>query len=207
MNNLIYFFFLEKYSKFLGKIIKFILRFKNIRIGKNFSAFKFPLIIIEKNSEIYLGDNVSFFGEVELRATKNSKIKIMNNVKLDKFVRILSTNNSLLKIENNTKIGAFSILNGGDNLFIGENCLLSSNVQIQCSSHNFKRERKIQEQGFTHKEIFIGNDVWIGTKSTLLVGSRIKDKAIIGANSVVNSLVEENSIVAGLPAKFIKKRD
>ncbi len=52
----------------------------------------------------------------------------------------------------------------------------------------------------------IGNDVWIGQNSTILPGVKIGDGAIIGTKSVVGSDVEPYSIVAGNPAKIIRKR-
>jgi virginiamycin A acetyltransferase len=55
-------------------------------------------------------------------------------------------------------------------------------------------------------DTIIGNDVWIGQNATILPGTRIGDGAIIGAESVVGSDVEPYTIVAGNPAKVIRKR-
>lgn len=52
----------------------------------------------------------------------------------------------------------------------------------------------------------IGNDVWIGQNSTILPGVHINDGAIIGMNSVVGSDIPAYTIVAGNPAKKIRKR-
>ncbi len=52
----------------------------------------------------------------------------------------------------------------------------------------------------------VGNDVWIGQNATILAGVTIGNGAIIGANSVVGSDVPSYSIVAGNPAKLIRKR-
>ena len=52
----------------------------------------------------------------------------------------------------------------------------------------------------------IGNDVWIGQNATILPGVHIGDGAIIGANATVGSDVEPYTIVAGNPAKPIRKR-
>lgn len=52
----------------------------------------------------------------------------------------------------------------------------------------------------------IGNDVWIGQNATILPGTHIDDGVIIGANSVVGGHIEPYSIVAGNPAKLIRKR-
>ena len=52
----------------------------------------------------------------------------------------------------------------------------------------------------------IGNDVWIGQNAVILPGVKIGDGAIVGANSVLGSDVEPYTIVAGNPAKPIRKR-
>ena len=52
----------------------------------------------------------------------------------------------------------------------------------------------------------IGNDVWIGQNALILPGVHIGDGAIIGANSVVGSDVAPYTIVAGNPAKALRKR-
>ena len=52
----------------------------------------------------------------------------------------------------------------------------------------------------------VGNDVWIGQNAVILPGVHIGDGAIIGLNSVVGSDVPPYTIVAGNPAKIIRKR-
>ena len=52
----------------------------------------------------------------------------------------------------------------------------------------------------------IGNDVWIGQNAVILPGVHIGDGAIIGANSVVGSDVDPYTIVAGDPARVLRKR-
>jgi lipopolysaccharide transport system ATP-binding protein len=55
-------------------------------------------------------------------------------------------------------------------------------------------------------DITIGNDVWIGAKSTIMSGVKIGDGAVIGSGSVVAKDVPPYSIVVGNPAKVIKYR-
>jgi acetyltransferase-like isoleucine patch superfamily enzyme len=55
-------------------------------------------------------------------------------------------------------------------------------------------------------DVVIGNDVWIGTGATILSGVTICDGAVIAANAVVASNVEPYAVVAGNPARVVKKR-
>lgn len=56
------------------------------------------------------------------------------------------------------------------------------------------------------KKTVIGNDVWIGANSIIMAGVKIGDGVIIGAGSVVTKDIESFVIVAGVPAKFLRKR-
>jgi len=54
--------------------------------------------------------------------------------------------------------------------------------------------------------IKIGKNCWIGTNSTILPGIELGDRTIVGANTVVTkSFSEGNVIIAGTPAKIVRK--
>lgn len=52
----------------------------------------------------------------------------------------------------------------------------------------------------------IGNDVWVGSEAMIMPGIRVGDGAVIGSRAVVTKDVEPFAIVAGNPARFIRKR-
>jgi len=55
-------------------------------------------------------------------------------------------------------------------------------------------------------DTIVGNDVWIGAEAMIMPGVRIGDGAMIAARAVVTKDVEPYTMVAGVPAKPIKKR-
>jgi len=55
-------------------------------------------------------------------------------------------------------------------------------------------------------DIEVGNDVWIGMESSVMPGIKIGNGAIIAAKSVVTKDVEPYTIVAGNPARVVRKR-
>jgi acetyltransferase-like isoleucine patch superfamily enzyme len=56
------------------------------------------------------------------------------------------------------------------------------------------------------KQITIGDNVWIGCRCLILKGAQIPDNCVIGADSIVNRLLENrNSLYAGSPVKLMKE--
>ena len=109
-----------------------------------------------------------------------------------------------------------------DKLIIGKFCQIASGVEFIMNGANHQMNAVSTfpfytlegwEQTPPSKEdlplkgdTVIGNDVWIGQNAVILPGVHIGDGAIIGANSVVGSNVEPYTIVAGNPARVIRKR-
>ena len=90
---------------------------------------------------------------------------------------------------------------GIGNIFIGTGCFIAPNVGIITSNHNFS-------DLFAHdspKDVFIGDNCWIGMNSVVLPGVTLGNKTIVGAGSVVtHSFPDGNCVIAGNPAKIIK---
>ena len=110
----------------------------------------------------------------------------------------------------NTYFGQNVYLNTGVTILdsnavkIGDNVLIGPNVGFYTPSHplNAEDRRKGLERSLP---IIIEDDVWIGASAVILGGVIIKKGAVIGAGSVVIRDVEENTVVAGNPAKVIKR--
>lgn len=85
---------------------------------------------------------------------------------------------------------------------IGNGVLIGHNVTLATLNHD---ERPDFRQNIYPKAIKIGDNVWIGSNATILQGVTIGDGAIVGANAVVVKDVPKNTVVAGIPAKIIRK--
>ena len=89
-------------------------------------------------------------------------------------------------------------------IIIGDGCLIGHNVTIATLNHETNPENRTN---IIPSPVKIGKNVWIGSDSTILPGVEIGDGAIIGAGSTVTKNIPQNTIVAGNPAKIIKKID
>jgi acetyltransferase-like isoleucine patch superfamily enzyme len=151
--------------------------------------------------------------------------KNINNVKLGKDVKIFDFVNLYgCSIDDNTKVGTFVEIQ--KNSSIGKNCKISSHTFICEGVHiddnvfighnvtfiNDKYPRATNldgsmqnESDWKVEETHIKKGASIGSSSTILCGVTVGENAIVGAGAVVTKNVPANTIVAGVPAKVIKK--
>jgi acetyltransferase-like isoleucine patch superfamily enzyme len=89
---------------------------------------------------------------------------------------------------------------------IGNHVNLAQGITVTALNHNFAdTNRRIDEQGISTRPVVIGDDVWIGANAVILPGVTIGRHVVVAAGAVVTKDVPENTIVAGVPAKVIKK--
>ncbi len=102
------------------------------------------------------------------------------------------------------EIGNFCSIARGLNIILGANHRMD---WVSMSPINFLFNICPEINELSSKgNVIIGNDVWIGTEVTILSGVTIGDGSVIGARSVVTKSVPPYTIVAGNPAKTIRKR-
>jgi acetyltransferase-like isoleucine patch superfamily enzyme len=157
--------------------------------------------------------------------SENSDKKSLNNVKIGENVKIYDFVNAYnCEINDNSKIGTFVEIQ--KNAFIGKNCKISSHTFI-CEGvtieddvfigHNVSfindmfpkavnADGSIQiEEDWELKTTLVKKRASIGTSATILGGLTIGENSLVGAGSVVTKDVPSNVVVAGNPARIIKK--
>ena len=151
--------------------------------------------------------------------------KNINNVKLGKDVKIFDFVNLYgCSIDDYSKVGTFVEIQKGAS--IGKNCKISSHTFICEGVHigdgvfvghnvtfiNDKYPRSVNPDGSMQTEedwklveTFVKKGASIGSSSTIMCGVTIGENSIVGAGAVVTKDVPDNTVVAGVPAKVIKK--
>jgi maltose O-acetyltransferase len=110
----------------------------------------------------------------------------------------------------NVSIGRRSFVNYGgifldvNPITIGDEVLLATNVQLLTATHplDAAQRRAWWELG---KPISIADGVWIGAGATVLPGVSVGEEAVVGAGAVVTRDVEPRTVVAGNPARVIRR--
>ena len=108
----------------------------------------------------------------------------------------------------NIHIGENVFINSGckmqdqGGIYIGDDVLIGHNACLLTLNHAEEPENRAD---MFPSPIYIEDKVWLGSNVTVLPGVRICEGAIVGAGAVVTKDVEANTIVGGVPAKFIRK--
>lgn len=85
---------------------------------------------------------------------------------------------------------------------IGDGCQIGHNVVFATLNHELDPEHRKTTRP---APIVLGKNVWIGSNATILQGVTIGDNVVVAAGAVVTKDVAKNTVVGGVPAKFIKK--
>lgn len=88
---------------------------------------------------------------------------------------------------------------------IGRDSMLSDRIQIRAEDSHAIYDVETGNRINPSKDIYIGRHVWLGYQSTILSGTHIKDGSVVGFGAVVKGVFPNNVIIAGVPAKVIKK--
>lgn len=91
-------------------------------------------------------------------------------------------------------------------VYIGDYCMIGPNTLISTVGHPLSPKGRREKKSFG-RPVTIGDDVWIGGNCTILPGVTIGNNVIVAAGAVVSKDVPDNCVVAGVPAKIIKRLD
>lgn len=162
-------------------------------------------ITIENNSWFHLGLHPTSFLPSSKRCTlqmlNNSKLIINGNLWVAPGVTIAIYSHAILEVGNDVFINSNSNLICYKHIKIGSGSRISWDVQI-CDSdvHEIVREDYL-----VSKPIEIEDNVWIGSRATILKGVKIGKGSVIASGALVTKDIPENCLVAGVPGKIIRK--
>lgn len=151
---------------------------------------QFKIEMDRKNSAVPLADITQFNARIEPGAIIRDKVSIGDNcvIMMGAVINIGAEIGERTMIDMNVVIGGRAMI--GSDCHIGAGAVIAGVIEPPSA-----------------ESVRIGNKVLIGANAVVLEGVKVGDGSIIAAGSVVISDVKENSVVAGVPAKFIKNVD
>jgi len=113
---------------------------------------------------------------------------------------------SRLSVGAHSVIGDRALLDARNGISIGENVNLSSNVSIYTEQHDHE-DPDFKSTSDTHYGVRIDDRAWLGPNTIVLPRVHIGEGAVVAAGAVVTKDVEPFTIVAGIPARPVGKRN
>jgi acetyltransferase-like isoleucine patch superfamily enzyme len=106
-----------------------------------------------------------------------------------------------------TVLGQECTISSFQHVAIGRECIVADRVMLIDFDHGVVEvERPIRLQGIYKRDVAVGNNCWIGYGACILRGVTVGDNCIVGSNSVVTKDVPDDTVVAGMPAKALRRR-
>ena len=180
-------------------------------MNKKFSEFIFLFLrIFIKDLKYIKSDYIKGIGKYKF--IKNYLIGYLSG--RDNFWRLINKNSIIIKPENILIIGEIKksqlmqslmaqalYIQAINGIEIHSSVLIGPDVKIISANHKDNNSILYKESS----NIKIGEGTWISANVVILPGTEIGKNCIVGAGSIVNKKFDDNCLICGNPAKFIKK--
>lgn len=177
-------------------IPKLMMKVQGVKYGKNCEFYGIPVIICTKDSSLTLGNDVVCVSSF-----------LSNLVGLYQRSIILARAGAKVILEDDVRMSGATIYSR-ESIRIGKHTSIGGNVKIfDHDFHPIDSQERLDHpnSGMKTKPVDIGENVFIGVNAIILKGSKIGNNCVIGAGAVVSGTFEDNTVIAGNPAKVIRK--
>lgn len=183
-------------TKYWSLVVPIKAKLLGVSIGTKAAFYGAPIISMSRDSNVVIGDRVAMASDSRFTALGVSRPCIL---------RTLRPGAKIFIGDDTGMSGA--VICAAVQVSIGKQCLIGADVMIFDNDfHPTASEGRRYSNSDVSVEsapVFIGDNVFIGTRSIVLKGVSVGRNSVVGAGSVVASNVPENVIVAGCPAKVV----
>lgn len=184
---------------------KIVLKCMHIKYGKDLLLKGIPVIFNKKGAQISLGDNVT---------VKSSFLSNLVGL-YSRTIIVTRAPGAKIEIGDNVGISGATIY-ARKGIYIGDNTAVGGNCKILDNDfHPIETEERLmllnRKDGgdatnlIPAKEIHIGRNCFIGCNTIILKGTVLGDNCVVGAGAVVSGKFDDNCVIAGNPAKVIRR--
>ena len=183
---------------------KLVMKMAKVEYGKNLLLKGMPVIFNKSAAKLKIGDNVTI---------KSSFLSNLVGL-YSRTIIVTRAPGAVIEIGDNVGISGATIYTRkkifiGENTCIGGNCKILDNdfhpIEVETRNKLLRDAKGGNSDLVPSREIKIGKNCFLGCNSIILKGTVLGDGCVVGAGAVVCGIFEENCVIAGNPAKVIKK--
>lgn len=184
---------------------KLVMKMTKSKYGKNLLLKGVPIIFNKGGATLKIGDHVTI------------KSSLLSNLVglYSRTIIVTRASEAVIEIGDNVGISGATIY-ARKGIYIGENTCVGGNCKILDNDfHPIDAEERLRLLNDVHggdaadliptREIHIGKNCFLGCNSIILKGTVLGDGCVVGAGAVVSGKFEDNCVIAGNPARVIKK--
>ena len=180
-----------------GALYKIILKITGVQYGKQLKLKGLPVIFNKKGANITIGDNCLI---------KSSFLSNLVGL-YSRTIIVTRVEGASISIGNNVGISGATVY-ARKGITIGDNSNIGGNTKILDNDfHPIDPQARIADdkEKIGTAPITIGKNCFIGCNALILKGTQLGDNCVVGAGAVVSGRFEDNCVIAGNPAKVIRK--
>jgi acetyltransferase-like isoleucine patch superfamily enzyme len=125
----------------------------------------------------------------------------LRSVYLDRDVLVSASPGAVVEVGPRGRLGTGSMVSAQQRVVLGEGTRVGEYVAIRDHDHVHDAQHPLVDSHFTRAPIVLGENVWVGSKATIVAGVTIGDHALVAANAVVTRDVKPGERVGGVPAR------
>ena len=143
----------------------------------------------------------------ELTFDRGGELRIGRGFKMRDGAKLRVRRGAVCSMGRNVSMGSGNVINCQQSIKLGDNVILSPNVQIYDHDHDYACEGGVAAMKYITAPVEIGSNVWIGANCVILRGTKIGSNCVIGANTVVSGEIPDNAVVYQQRENRIKIRE
>ena len=213
-------------------ILFLIEKFKHVIPDKIYNKLRNTVVLVKKDGTIVKNPKIKNLKIEYLGKNSKNRVTLYEPIKIAKYLKVIFMGNNsetviksgadvkrlVIRQYNNTKVligenfsseeTKITTFSSNDtSVKIGTDCMFSYGILIRTSdNHTIYNISEPDLAINLPKDIEIGNHVWICADAKIMKGAKIPNNSVVGACGLVNKkFSEENIILAGIPAKIIKR--
>ena len=178
---------------------KLLMKATKVKYGKNVVLKGTPVIFNKGGATLEIGDDC---------VIKSSFLSNLIGL-YQRTIIVTRVSGAEIKIGKNVGISGATIY-ARKSIEIGDNTMIGGNAKILDNDfHPIEIEARLNDdkEKIGTRPVKIGKNCFIGCNALILKGTELGDGCVVGAGAVVSGKFEENSVIAGNPARVIKKLD